>query len=124
VKLPLRESEEGSLRAAMSGWDGYVSSSLLGVEAVRACSRYGERYAVDARAWLFDVSLLPLDDALLDEAASLRPAGLRSLDAIHLATALSVRDDLGALFTYDERLAGAATDLGLAVMSPGDPQLG
>jgi len=119
VKLVLREAQERPLRAAMAGWGGYVSSALLGVEAIRAGARHGEEYAGDARAWLQDVALIPLDDALLDHAASLQPVGLRSLDALHLATALSVRDDLGALFTYDDRLAAAAEERGLPVAGPG-----
>lgn len=102
----------------MSTWDGYVSSALLGVEAIRACSRHRGGYAENARTWLQDVALLPLDDALLDLATSLDPPGLRSLDAIHLATAISVRDDLGTFFTYDERLAEAAERHGLPVTSP------
>jgi predicted nucleic acid-binding protein len=102
----------------MAEWDGYVSAALLGVEAIRACARYGTSKAEDARAWLHGVSLLGVSDAILDQATSLAPAGLRSLDAIHLATALSVRDDLGVLLTYDQRLGDAAAELGLAVMSP------
>lgn len=96
-----------------------MSSALLGVESIRACSRHGAGYAREAREWLRDVALLPLDDALLDEASSLGPTGLRSLDAIHLATALSVREEIGALFTYDERLAEAAKARGLPVSQPG-----
>jgi uncharacterized protein len=119
VKLVLREPEEGALRVEMAGWEGYVSSALLGLEAIRVCSRHRSEYARDAREWLFEVSLLPLDDSLLDDAATLDPANLRSLDAIHLATALSVRDDLGALFTYDQRLAAAAAARGLPVAQPG-----
>jgi predicted nucleic acid-binding protein len=118
VKLVLREREEEALRAKLDEWDGYVSSTLLAVEAVRACSRHRSEYARDAREWLFDVALLPLDDALLDAAASLEPPVLRSLDALHLAAALSVRDEIGALFTYDERLAAAAADSGLNVVRP------
>jgi uncharacterized protein len=119
VKLPLEEPEHEALRAEMAEWDGYTSTALLGVEAIRACARYGGRYAEDARAWLPGVALLPLDDAILDEATRLMPAGLRSLDAIHLATALSIREDLGAFFTYDERLAAAAGEHGLDVVRPG-----
>lgn len=114
----LRESEEGALRADMSRWDGYVSSALLGVEAMRACARHGDGYLQDARAWLLDVALLPLDDVLLDAAASVGPSTLRSLDALHLATAISVRGDIGAFFTYDQRLAEAAERHGLPVVAP------
>ena len=118
MKLPLRESEEDALRLEMANWDGYVSSALLGLEAIRACSRHGSGYVEDARDWLLDVSLLPLGDALLADAAALRPAGLRSLDAIHLATALSVRDEIGAFLCYDERLIEAVEHHGLEAMSP------
>lgn len=118
MKLALREAEERALRIELSEWDGYVSSALLGVEAIRACSRHRDEYARDAREWLFDVALLPLEDVLLDDAASLQPPGLRSLDALHLATALSVRDDIGAFVTYDERLAEAAEAHGLPVVGP------
>ena len=118
VKLPLREPGEVALRGELAEYGGYVSSVLLGVEAVRACARYGERYVEQARAWLLDVVLLPVNDSLLDEATTVDPAGLRSLDAIHLATALSIRDDLGAFFTYDERLRQAAADHRLPVCPP------
>jgi predicted nucleic acid-binding protein len=118
VKLPLREDGLEALLAGLAEWDGYVSSALLGVEAVRACERYGEGYAEDARSFIADVALLPLDDVVLDEAASIGPTRLRSLDALHLATALSIRDEIGAFFTYDERLGEAAADHGLAVVRP------
>jgi uncharacterized protein len=97
-------------------WDGYISSALLGVEAIRACARYGDRYARNARAWLDGLALLPLDDAVLDQASSLEPTGLRSLDALHLATALTVREELGVFVCCDFRLAAAAADCGLRVI--------
>ena len=95
-----------------------MSSALLGIEAIRACARYGSGYAEDAREWLLDVSMLPLTETILDMAASLRPAGLRSLDALHLATALSVRQEIGAFLAYDVRLADAAEAHGLPVARP------
>jgi len=119
VKAVLREPEEDALRDEMAVWDGYVSSALLGVEAVRACSRHRREYAEDARDWLLGVALLPLDDALLEDATSLEPPLMRSLDALHLATALSVREEIGAFLTYDDRLAAAAQEHGLPVTRPG-----
>jgi uncharacterized protein len=65
------------------------------------------------------MALLPLDDAVMDAATALDPPPLRSLDALHLATALSIRDDIGAFVVYDERLAAAALDEGLPVVRPG-----
>ena len=118
MKLVLREPEEKALRVEMAEWEGYVSSALLGLEAIRACSRHRGEYARDAREWLLDVSRLPLDDAMLDHAATLGPANLRSLDAIHLATALSIRKEMGAFFTYDVRLAEAARSHDLNVVCP------
>jgi len=119
VKLVLREPEEKALRAEMAEWEGYVSSTLLGLEAIRACSRHRGEYARDAREWLLDVSRLPLDDALLDDAATLGPANLRSLDAIHLATAIGIREEIGAFIAYDRRLVQAAQAGGLPVVTPG-----
>ncbi len=122
MKLPLREAEHDALLLELSAWDGYVSSALLGVESIRACGRYGEQYAVDARAFLVGVSLLPLDDGVLAEAAAIDPAELRSLDALHLATALSIQDEIGAFLAYDERLIAAAISRGFTVRSPVEDQ--
>lgn len=118
MKLPLEEEGHEALRRELAEWDGYVSSALLEVEAIRACTRYGEAYARDAHAWLEGVALLPLDDAVLAKAASLSPDPLRSLDALHLATALGVREEIGAFVTYDERLGEAAKKHGLRVVRP------
>lgn len=120
AKLVLEQAGHVELRRELAEWrDGYVSSALLAVEAIRACARYGPAYAREARAWLEGVALLAIDDPVLNEAALLEPPALCSLDAIHLATALSVRDEIGALFTYDDRLAGAAERHGLPVARPG-----
>jgi uncharacterized protein len=118
VKLPLREAELAVLSEELARWDGYVSSVLLAVEAIRACARYGDRYEREARAYLEGVAMLPLDDDVLGEAAALRPLQLRSLDALHLATALVVREEIGVFITYDQRLAEAASACGLTVSSP------
>lgn len=118
VKLPLEETGHEELRSELSRWDGYVSSMLLGVEAIRACSRYGPDFAHDARTWLESVALIPLDDRVLDVATSLSPPTLRALDALHLATALSVRGEVGAFFSFDERLREAARTHGLPVCPP------
>lgn len=118
MKLPLEEDGHAALREELAKWDGYVSSALLAVESVRACARYGSERADDAREWLHGVALLPLDDEVMDAATKLGPAPLRSLDALHLATALTIRDDVGAFVVYDERLAAAATSHGLPVVAP------
>jgi len=118
VKLVLAEAGHEELREELARWEGYVSSALLAVESVRACARYGDGWVDDARAWLDGVALLPLDGAVVAAATELGPAPLRSLDALHLATALSIRDDVGAFVVYDERLAAAAAERGLPVAAP------
>ncbi len=71
-----------------------------------------------ARRLLRTMRLIRLDEPLLDRAGDLDPRELRSLDAVHLAAALTVGSDLGVLITYDERLGEAARERGLAVGSP------
>jgi uncharacterized protein len=115
----LEQRGHAELRRELAEWEGYVSSALLAVESIRACARYGAEYADEARAWLEGIALLAMDDPVLDEATSLGPPALRSLDALHLTTALSIRDDLGAFFTCDKRLAEAAAEHGLPLVQPG-----
>ena len=119
MKLVLEEDCHAELLEELASWDGYVSSTLLAVESIRACGRHGPERATDAREWLLGVSLLPLDDIVMDTATTLGPTPLRSLDALHLATALTIRDDVGAFVAYDDRLSVAAADHGLPVVSPG-----
>jgi uncharacterized protein len=86
---------------------------------VRACRRLGAVVADAAEASLADIALVPIDDEVLAVARRLDPLDLRSLDAIHLATALSIGGDLDALFSYDDRLTAAADAAGLRVLAPG-----
>ncbi|MDQ3632357.1 MAG: hypothetical protein M3417_14020 [Actinomycetota bacterium] len=72
-----------------------------------------------ARLVLATLHLLPLSRFLLSDAAELGSPLLRSLDAIHLACALSIRDELSAFVVYDERLAETAAAAGLHVVAPG-----
>lgn len=118
MKLPLEEAGHDTLRAALAGWDGLASSALLRVEALRACGRYGAEETERARAGLRGIALLPVDDAVLELAAALEPAALRSLDAIHLATALSLEADLGVMLVYDEPLRTAALEAGIRAEAP------
>ncbi len=118
VKVALGEPERAALLSALERY-ALVSSQLLGVEAVRACARYGPEYANAADAGLRAVSLLPLDEAVLARAKTLQPAHLRTLDALHLASALSLGTDLAVLVSYDDRLSDAARASGVSVLTPG-----
>lgn len=118
MKALLDESGAVALLTELANWEGYISSALLAVESIRACARRSAEDGREARKWLEGISLLPLDDAILDRATELEPTGLRSLDALHLATALSVRDEIGVFVAYDNRLAEAAKKRGLPVAQP------
>ncbi len=117
VKLVCAEPESTALRGELAGRE-LISSALLVVEGRRAAGRYGELAVRRARAGLTAVTLLPLDDRILQAAADLDPAELRSLDAIHLATILSLGEDLERLYCYDTRLAGAVEARGIEVSQP------
>ncbi len=119
VKLVLPEPESAALRDYLASDEDHVSSGLAHVEVQRTVRRVDdtEERRRDAERVLARVSLMDMAAPILARAAALDPPGLRSLDAIHLATALSL-DGLDAVVTYDRRLAEAATKAGLAVESP------
>lgn len=119
VKLLLREPETAALRRRLRGWPRRASAALLQVEVLRAVRRASlPRLMTEARRHLEGIHLIRLDDELLDRAADLDPPAMRSLDAIHLAAAMSLGDDLAAVITYDERMSAGAHALGLPVFSP------
>jgi uncharacterized protein len=118
VKLPLREAEHSALRHELARWPDRVSSALIRVEATRACARYGAKYVWRAEQAVARLTLIPVDDDVLRAAAELDPPELRTLDALHLATALSLGADLGVLLTYDRRMLAAAHAAGLRVDAP------
>jgi predicted nucleic acid-binding protein len=119
VKLIVAEPESAALRLRLRRWPARVSATLLRVEAVRALRRSGNGHHVgEARRLFATIQLIRLDEPLLDRAADLRPPVLRSLDAVHLAAAMTVGSDLGVLITYDARLGEAALGQGLIVESP------
>ena len=118
LKLPLQEPEAAALTAELNRWPVRVSSALLAVEAVRAARRVGPAQLSAAQDGLDRLLLIPIDDQVLGVAEKVGAPALRSLDAIHLATATLVDTDLGMVFTYDRRMIETATELGLPVASP------
>lgn len=121
VKLVNPEPESRSLKELLADWPERISSALARVEVLRATRRAGgdEDSLRRAEKVVGRVGLIRLDHTVLDEASSLGPPELRLLDAIHLATALSVGEDLGGMVCYDPRLAEAATVSGIEVLTPG-----
>jgi len=118
VKLVVSEPESEALIKALGAWSRRVSSSLLAVEAVRATARVSQQAARRAEDMLAGVTLVPASLDLLRSASRLGPAELRSLDAVHLATALDLGAELGAFFAYDERLLAAAMESEIAAEAP------
>lgn len=120
VKVLVEEPESGALRAFLAGSPARrVSSTLLRVEALRAVRHLGSDTLAAIREGLRRVDLIGIDDRILDAAGILEPKILRTLDAIHLATALTLGDDLDAIVTYDDRMTEAARLLGLSTQRPG-----
>ncbi|HVX21158.1 MAG TPA: type II toxin-antitoxin system VapC family toxin [Acidimicrobiales bacterium] len=119
TKLVVAEPETAALRGWLDSAERLpVASGLVRTELLRAVRRFlPERLAL-ARAVLDAVTLLRIATPVLDEAGRLDPPGLRSLDAVHLATALDLGDDLEGLVTYDDRLADAAGQYGIRVVAP------
>jgi uncharacterized protein len=118
VKLAVAEPESAALGDWLRHRERLVACELIRVEAVRAV-RLSNPAAVDrVRAAIATLTLIRLDDAIYEAAAELEPPLLRSLDALHLASALSVQPDLGGLVTYDRRMAEGAGALGLRVEAP------
>jgi predicted nucleic acid-binding protein len=96
-----------------------VSSALAQVDVLRSCRRIDERLLDRGRSVLAVLDVVPLDDGVLGAAAGLPDPGLRTLDALHLASALSLDPDLETFVAYDARLVTAAVAVGLAVTQPG-----
>lgn len=122
VKLVQSEPETGELRRFLRRHreDLRATSSLAVVEVVRAVAAGGPEARAHARRLVGRLHLLSMTSALLDSAADLAPnRPLRSLDAIHLASAQALGSDLRAVLTYDLRMASAAEELGLVVTAPG-----
>ena len=117
VKLVVPEPESAALAAWAGSRSPRASCTLARVEVVRAVRPHGSQAVRTARSLLDELDLTQLDDELLDLAGELEPP-LRSLDAIHLAAALELGDDLEAVVTYDARMAHGAEALGLPVVAP------
>jgi uncharacterized protein len=120
VKLAHAEARSPALRAwlddrAETGW---VSSVLTEIESFRALARYAPDAVSRLPAVLDQIELIDLDPPIRTLARTVRPAAVRSLDAIHLGTALLARGALTSFVTYDKRLLDAAAAAGLPVDSP------
>jgi predicted nucleic acid-binding protein len=121
LKLLVEEDESAALASWISNRAAspLVSSELARLEVVRAARRLDTAVVPAARALVSQVDLIPLSSGLIEQAADVGEPALRSLDAIHLVSALSIRADLTAFVAYDHRLVAAAQAAKLDVHRPG-----
>lgn len=118
VKLVVREPESRALARYLRELPERATSKVAQVEVSRAVGRLVEPVPPQVEAVFARLVLLELSDEIARRAALLRPRDLRSLDAIHLASALELAGELEAFVSYDERLSEAARVAGLPVVSP------
>ncbi|HEX9711736.1 MAG TPA: type II toxin-antitoxin system VapC family toxin [Actinomycetota bacterium] len=118
VKLVVQEPETAALRRYLRRRRTLITSALARTEVLRALlplGRPAEQRALDV---LSRLELARVNDRVLTDAGRLKPDTLRSLDAIHLATALQLGADLARIVTYDARMAAGARRLKIAVATP------
>jgi uncharacterized protein len=118
VKLVVEEPETDGLRAFLSDDADQLASALVEVEVVRAVRRVVPQLVTQAERVVAQLAIIEISEPILTRARSLEPVTLRSHDSLHLATAIEIGDELDAVVTYDARMAGAGTALGLRVVSP------
>jgi len=121
LKLLFEEDESVALERWLAAREETpaVSSELARIEVIRATRRLNADALPEARALLDELNLIPLSTSLVHEATEVGDLMLRSLDAVHLASALSIRADLSAFVAYDIRLGDAAASAGLKSIRPG-----
>ena len=118
VKLAVREPESLALRRYLRRRQPLISSALARTEVLRALLPAGDEAVTRGRTVLQRIDLVRVNDRILNAAGVLRPPDLRSLDAIHLATADELGDELSALVTYDDRMVNAGKQLGYRIVQP------
>jgi len=103
VKLVVREAESAALQRYVRRRRPLVSSALARTEVARALLPLGKEAIERGQDVLARIDLVRVNDRVLGVAGTLLPADLRSLDAIHLATAQQLGADLARIVTYDDR---------------------
>ena len=118
VKLVVAEPESSALRRYLRRRKPYVSSALARAEVARSLLPFGPAALQRGDTVLARIDLIRVSDTILRAAGSLLPEDVRTLDAIHLATAQQLGTDLARIVTYDTRMQAAAEALGLDVNAP------
>jgi len=118
VKLVAAEPESTALRRFVQRRRSLVASALVRTEVTRAVLGLGDPFLRRVAEVLGRIDLVRINNQVLSDAGLLEPATLRSLDAIHLATAAMFENTLSGVITYDDHMADAARSYGWTVSSP------
>lgn len=123
VKLAVNEAETDALRAELEQWQDVATSVITEIEVTRAVAKVRASGAptldeIEVSALIWAALEIELTAEVRDSALRLQPASLRALDCIHVASALSLGDDLAAVLTYDKRMQFAAASARLEVLAP------
>lgn len=123
VKLAVLEAETDALREELIQWRDVATSVLTEVELARAVARVrseGRDAADEIAVWAITAAAteIELTPEIRRAAAELQPSGLKTLDAIHVASALSLGSDLAAVLTYDRQMQASARSVGVEVVAP------
>lgn len=119
VKLVLPEAESSSMIEFTAKFDTLVTNTIGAIEFRRAVKRHYAQQLWAVERVLAEMTILELSHEVRRTAELLEPTILRTLDAIHLASALVIREELEAFVAYDERLLEAARLAGIPTVSPG-----
>ncbi len=123
VKLVVHEAETEALRVELDQWRDVATSVITEIELSRAVARVrstGTQVIDEIEVWAITAAALEIElsPAIRRAAAELKPVILRTLDCIHVASALSLGDDLAGVLTYDERMQRAVAVTGIDVLAP------
>jgi predicted nucleic acid-binding protein len=118
VKLVVEEAESLALRDVLARDPDQIASAVVEVEVVRAVRRAVPELVERASRVVAQITVIEPNEAIRSRAAALEPVTLRTLDALQLATALEISEELSGLVTYDRRMSDAAAKLGLTILMP------
>jgi len=120
VKLAVAEPESAGLLSWLTAQPNLVrvASSVIRVEVPRAVWRADPSALPESYLVIRRTAEIELTDEVLSKAASVRPVTLHAINAIHLASALVLRQELTSFVSYDKRLLAAAKEAGLPTASP------
>ena len=119
VKLIMEEPESGALRQSLGTYSRVMASELAALEVPRVIRRRDPGRVPVAHRLIRNLGTVTVDRGVIERAASLDPAELRSLDALQLACALRLAQFDPVFIAYDERILQAASAAGLRALSPG-----